>query len=216
LWRTTYRPLAGFGFLAYQGHLMFPRGWGLLGFLAPAITIVLAGGGFMVAAAVRCARPVARRPSEATDRPEAERRLDRVLTRVVSRQDRRLIAHIIERLAQSRSLGHGTASSALAERAAQVGEALAALDDRRKAGASVDDDPARALEELRREEMMRVVLRADLLRAASWLDRLCLGAARAGAADENENAARIENEIRDLGVAVDAEAEVAALLGAGR
>jgi hypothetical protein len=72
------------------------------------------------------------------------------------------------------------------------------------------------LEELRREEMIRVVLRAYLLRAASLLDRLCLGAVRAGAADENEDAVRIEKEIRDLGLAVDAEAEVAALLGGGR
>jgi hypothetical protein len=138
------------------------------------------------------------------------------MTRIVSRQDRRLIAHIIERLAQGRSLGHGTASGALADRAAQVAEAIAALDDRRRAGASVDGDPARALEELRREEMTRVVLRADLLRAASWLDRLCLGAARAGATGESENAALIEKEIRDLGLAVDAEAEVAALLDGGR
>jgi len=216
LWRTTYRPLAGFGFLSYQGHLIFPRGWGVMSFLTPILTLGLAGGGFLVAAALRCARPLARRPSDATERPEAERRLDRIMIRIASRQDRRLIAHIIERLAQGRSLGHGTASGALADRAAQVGEALAALDDRRRAGASVDGDPARALEELRREEMMRVVLRADLLRAASWLDRLCLGAARAGAADESEEAARIEKEIRDLGLAVDAEAEVAALLGGGR
>ena len=216
LWRTTYRPLAGMGILGSQSIQVFPRGWGLAGFLAPFALAFLALGGFMVAAVVRCVRPVARRPSGAPARSDAEQRLDGLLARIVGRQDRRLLAHIIERLAQSRSMGHEDASQALAGRAAQAAEALAALDGRRKADASVTADPAGALEELRREEMTRVVLRADLLRAASWLDRLCQGAARAGAADQLEAAKRLEDEIRDLGLAVDAEAEVGALLGGAK
>ena len=107
-------------------------------------------------------------------------------------------------------------SQPVAERAAQAATALAALDVRRATSASVTTEPAGAQEELRREERARVILRADLLRSSSWLDRLCLGAARAGAADAVEAARQIDDTIHDLGFAVDAEVELAGLLRDGR
>ena len=56
------------------------------------------------------------------------------------------------------------------------------------------------------------MLRADLLRTASWLDRLGQGVARANAADSLEAAKGVEQEIGELGLAISTEAELAALL----
>ena len=165
-----------------------------------------------VAALIRCRRALVTRPSRAQARSDAERRLDALLTRLASRQDRRLVAHIVERLAQIRTAAQAPASQALADRAAAAAAALVAVDARRDADASVAADPVRALEELRREEVARVVLRADLLRTASWLDRLGLGVARANAADSLEAATEVEQEIGELGLAISTEAELAALL----
>jgi hypothetical protein len=55
-------------------------------------------------------------------------------------------------------------------------------------------------------------LRADLLRAASRLDDLSLALVRAGASGSGDEAARLEQEIHDLALAVEAEEELGALL----
>ncbi len=60
------------------------------------------------------------------------------------------------------------------------------------------------------------MLRADLLRTASWLDRLGQGVARANAVDSLEAAKEIEQEIGDLELAISAEGELAALLAPRR
>jgi hypothetical protein len=61
--------------------------------------------------------------------------------------------------------------------------------------------------------MVRVVLRADLLRAASRLDDLCVILARSNALASADDVPRLEEEIRELTVAVEAEDELATLLG---
>ena len=212
VWQTTYRPLAAYGLVTMHSYRLFPRTWGLLGFLAPFLLVAAGAGAMFVAALIRCRRALVTRPSRAQARSDAERRLDALLTRLASRQDRRLVAHIVERLAQIRTAGQAPASQALADRAAAAAAALVAVDARRDADASVAADPVRALEELRREEVARVVLRADLLRTASWLDRLGQGVARANAADSLEAAKEVEQEIGELGLAISTEAELAALL----
>jgi hypothetical protein len=87
---------------------------------------------------------------------------------------------------------------------------------RRRAGVAVTGDSAGAQTELRREERLRVMLRADLLRASSWLDRLCIGAARGAAIDAGDALKQLGADIEELGLAVDAEVDVAALLRDGR
>jgi hypothetical protein len=202
--------------ISVQTFRFFPRSWGFLVMLAP-IGIAVGGMAAMFAfAVVRCRGPIVRRAADAPARSEAERRLEPLLPRFVGRQDRRLVAHIVERLAQIRAAGHAVTTEVLAARAADGAEALAALDARRDADASVDADPARALEELRREEQTRAVLRADLLRAASWLDRLGQGLARAAAVDAAEAGKQIEGEIEQMNLAIAAEDELATLLGGGR
>jgi len=216
LWQTTYRPFAGFGILSVQAIRLLPRHWGLIGFLSP--FIVMAGGlvAMFAFAVVRIRRPIVRRLPGGLARSDAERRLEDLLPRLVSRQDRRLVAHIVERLARIRAAGHADTVQPLADRAAAAADALSNLDARRDADASVDTDPARALEELRREELTRVVLRADLLRGASWLDRLGQGLARAGAADSADAARQVEHELAELKLVIAAETELAASLGEGR
>ena len=90
------------------------------------------------------------------------------------------------------------------------------MGQRRRFDVSVPDDRQAALEEMRREEKAAVVFRGELLRVASRLDDLCLLAARANAAAAPDEIARLDGEIQDLALAVDAEQEVVALLGEQR
>jgi hypothetical protein len=123
-----------------------------------------------------------------------------------------LLAHILERLEQLRRLGHEAAGAPLARRASEVGEALAAVEARRGFDDPAAVDAGAALEILRREEMTRVVLRADLLRTMSRLTDLSLAVARADAHASADETARLGGEIRELALAADAELEVGALL----
>ena len=162
--------------------------------------------------AVRCGRPLVRgRPGAGT--PSAvSRSLAETLPRLGSRQDRRLVGRILERSGRIERLGRAELAGPMLDRAASVADALAALDSLRYADASVSSLPDRALAELRREEVIRVVLRAELLRVASRLDSLCLILARAGAVESADDAKRLEQEIQELALAVESEQEVAALL----
>jgi hypothetical protein len=148
------------------------------------------------------------------DGPDASpsRRLAETLPRLRSRQDRRLVARILERSARTQGFARSDLGGALLARAASAGEALATLDMARDAGVAVSPDPDRALTTLRREEVTRVVLRTDLLRVASRFDDLCVVVARANAVGSSEETTRLEAEIQELALAVESEQEIAALL----
>src|SRR5205823_37173 len=78
----------------------------------------------LAVAVVRIRRPTVRRVAGGRARSDAERRLEDVLPRLVSRQDRRLVAHIVERLAQIRTVGQAVTMQPLADRAADAADAL--------------------------------------------------------------------------------------------
>jgi tRNA A-37 threonylcarbamoyl transferase component Bud32 len=213
LWQLTHRPMAGFGIVATQGMNITPSGWPFWARMLPFALIATGSGATLVAALRTCRRTIIAPPREAKGSTKAVQRLSQLLARLANRQDRRLVAHVIERLGQIQSLGHADAAQGLAERAAELAAALAAFDERRSAAASVSVEPARALEELRSEEVMRVVVRAELLRASSWLDRFFLGLARANASDAATVADDLRREVDALTEQLDAAAEVAAMLG---
>jgi hypothetical protein len=212
VWQLTQRPLAGFGVLGSQGLSMTPSDWPLWARLLPDAIMACAGAVTLGVAIRGMARPLVSPPG-GSDASSSERQLTELLGRLDARQDRRLVAHVLERLEQIQGEGDGELRDVIADRAARAGSALAAFDDRRRHGASVSVEPLGALEELRREEVTRVALRAHLLRAASWLDRLCFARARVSAADAAETAGQVRHEIDSIGLAVDAEGEIAGLLG---
>jgi hypothetical protein len=172
------------------------------------------GGAFSLTlgtTAARAARPLV--PRRWSRRREASAlALAATLPRLETRQDRRLCAHVLERLVQLRAGGRDPAVEALGAHAARAAAGLAALDARRSTDASVSPEAEKALEELRREERARVVLRAALLRAASLLDELGTVTARAGSVGAADELARLEGAVQELTFDVDAENELKALL----
>jgi len=174
--------------------------------------IVLLWAGTFASVAIRYSRPLVQRRSGGGAEADASRQLAESLPRLRSRQDRRLLGRILERLARIDALGRHNLATDLQARAALLVDALANLDVMRAADASVSPEAERAQAELRREEVTRVVLRADLLRVASRLDDICLILARRDAADSAEGTARIEHEINEIALAVESEQEVATLL----
>jgi hypothetical protein len=214
LWELTYRPLAGFGFLFTEGWRFIPKSWPVLAFFAPLLVI---GGAwvFMLGRAINsCRRAIVQRPRR--QEGVAAGRLPALIGSLASRQDRRLVAHVLERLGQLEALGQAQTAGAIADRAVKMADALVLFDERRRVHASVSVEPAAALEELRREEVLRVVARADLLRTSSWLDRFCLGLSRANAASAAETAAEIAREIEELERVVAAQGEVEMMLREAR
>jgi tRNA A-37 threonylcarbamoyl transferase component Bud32 len=216
VWRLTWRYLAGGLFvLQTQGawHDFLPRSWGvwraLMGVVALGATAVVT----LASISVRATRPLLSGPIGGHG-DAARARLGHVLPTLESRQDRRLVARLLERLEQLEGLGHAEVAAPAARRATDAAEALGSLESRRRYDASVRADAAGALEELRREERLRVLLRAYLLRASSRLDDLTLVATRARADGSVDERARLAGQIRDLGFAIDAEEEVAAFLEA--
>jgi hypothetical protein len=219
VWLLSWRYLAAFGTLSINTfwiHLM-PKSWGLLGYLAfqvglPATML----GTAAVAIAARNASPLVSLRSRLSRSDDFLAPLAQVMPRLASRQDRRLVGQIIERLEQIEMAGQAEVAAPLAQRAARVAAAIAELDQRRAHDAAVPADPALALAELRREERTRVVLRADLLRAASRLFDFGLALARAEAAGASEQAARLDQELGDLALALEAEEEIDLLLEVSR
>jgi hypothetical protein len=214
LGRQSLRYLAGVGGfnLLFQTMMHLPRGWIM------AASVSAAGGlvSILTALTVRSARSIATpRPSIAQQSAPAAS-IAAALPLLATRPDRRLCAHVLDRLAQLGTAGRDETARAVADHAAQAAGGLAALDARRSADDVVPAAPERALEELRREERVRVVLRAALLRAASLLDDLALVTSRAGAAGSGAEIARLEGTVQDLAFEVAAEAELAALLEPGR
>ncbi len=172
-------------------------------------SIFLLWGVTFVLVAVRYSSPIARRLSDGRQESNHPQQMAEALPGLRGRQDRRLVARILERLTRVDALGRGELSRGLAARAALLADGLANLDAMRGAGDAVSSEPDRALAELRREEMTRVVLRADLLRVASRLDDICLILARRDAAGATGDTARVEQEIQEIALAVESEQEVA-------
>jgi hypothetical protein len=149
--------------------------------------------------------------------------LARRLSELGRREDRRLLARLLDRLEVATDLGAGDAARLLGERAALVCRGLVALDDarrgldedelRRSAGREGEGGAAQtALDRLRDGERQRGALIADLLRVLSRLDLICLRRARAEGIGARQEIDVLGREVADLKVELEAEGEVAALL----
>jgi hypothetical protein len=149
-------------------------------------------------------------------------RLAQWLTGLKRREDRRLLARILERLQLATELGAREAAELLAERAALACRGLAAIEERnrhfdesdleRRAATAGGDEVSAALGSLRDGERIRGVLLADLLRTFSRAEELCARLARAGGLAAGEQAALVARELADLEVEIEAEEDIAALL----
>jgi hypothetical protein len=214
VWRLTWRYLAGIGIIFQTTSLWehFARDlghWAFFGLYGAAGVATVAA---FVTSAVRAGRPLVSSRARPLLGALAEERLGRALPALGSRQDRRLVARVLERLAQIEALGHGPVAAPIGRHAAEAAEALGTLEARREHDASVPADAGRAMEELRKEEHTRVFLRTHLLRAASRLDDLALVATRAAAADSAAARAEVAREVGAIAAAVEAEQELTALL----
>jgi hypothetical protein len=214
VWLLGGRYVMGFSLLSTASlwiHLI-PRGWGLWSLLLiPCVPATI-----MIGASLALTRgnlgPLVPGRSRLAPSSDLLRPLAAGLSRLASRQDRRLVGQILERLGRVEAAGQAQAVAPVAARAARVAEALAALDARRDHDAAAPADAAGALAALRGEERTRVVLRADLLRAASRLHDFSLALARAGATSAADQTAHLDQEVADLALAVDVEEEISSLL----
>jgi hypothetical protein len=149
--------------------------------------------------------------------------LARRLSELGRREDRRLLARLLDRLEVATDLGAGELARALGARAALACGGLIALDDARR---GLDEDELRrsaareaeggdaqaALDRLRDGERRRGALVADLLRVLSRLDLICLRLARASGLDARQEIDLLKKEVADQALQLEAEQEVAALL----
>jgi hypothetical protein len=160
-------------------------------------------------------------PVSVEDAPTAD--LARRLSELGRREDRRLLARLLDRLEVATDLGAGEIARLLGARAALDCRALVALDDARR---GLDEDDLRrsaaregeeggaqaALDRLRDGERQRGALIADLLRVLSRLDLVCLRLARAKGLDARQEIDFVSKEVANLAVELEAERDVAALL----
>jgi hypothetical protein len=158
----------------------------------------------------RALRPVVRGPRGAAT-PDI--RLGHLLSRLVHRQDRRLLARISERLDQLPAPLDGTA---LGARAAELGEGLVALDraDAAMAGTGLGAEAAQG--ELRRVERGRVLVRAELLRVVTRLEAAVMAALRASAIEAARELAGAAGGLDELALGAEAERDLAVFLTAAR
>jgi len=150
-------------------------------------------------------------------------KLARQLSELGRREDRRLLARLLDRLALVTELGADEVSRLLGARAALACRGLVALDDARH---GLDEDELRrsaarereggaaqaALDRLRDGERQRGALIADLLRVLSRLDLVCLRLARAQGLDARQEIDLVTREVAELTVELEADREVAGLL----
>jgi hypothetical protein len=149
-------------------------------------------------------------------------RLAQWLTGLKRREDRRLLARILERLQLATELGAREGAELLAERAALACRGLAAIEERnrhfdetdlaRRAAVAGGSEVSAALGSLRDGERIRGVLLADLLRTFSRAEELCARLARAQGLAAGEQAALVARELVELEVEIEAEEDIAALL----
>jgi hypothetical protein len=215
--QLTWRYLAGLGILSQSaagfGHLLENARWLLLAVYGVFVTGAAAT---LAVTARKTTRPLLVDDGAGEAGDDSQRRLARALPSLESRQDRRLVARVLERLGQIAALGHAGAAADVGRHAADATGALAALEARRRESPLPAPDARGAVDELRREERAAVLLRAHLLRAASRLDDLALVATRANAAGAAADRAGIGAELAELSLAADAEDELRALLEGAR
>jgi Protein kinase domain len=216
LWEMSKRQTAGAGVLCYlipqlQTLVLGPHAYGGVSFLVLP-TILLAWATSFAWMAGRCGKPLISADG-ASPLQNPALPLANVLPRFANRQDRRLLGQILDRVARIDALGRADVVGNLVARAILAADGLAAVGQRRAFDASVPDNRQAALAELRREEKAAVLFRGELLRVASRLDEICLLVARAKAASAPDEIARLDGEIQDLSLAVEAEQDVVALLG---
>jgi tRNA A-37 threonylcarbamoyl transferase component Bud32 len=202
------------------GNLMH----GLAGELRLAALVVMAGVGLGVIPALairRALRPLLAGPRADAPGLRADTRLGSALASIRSRQDRRLLGRIFER---QHELGAGGAvdigDGGVAGRAADLAEALGAVEEADAALTMAPLDNAAAQGELRRLERGRTLVRAELLHLASRLEALAsrLEAARAAQGDlAGCDAVRaIDDLADDLTMTAEAQAELEAFLARQR
>jgi len=197
------------------------RVWGGPGLIALAVGFVAAP---LVGTALAFRRPLVRITAGASARNPAGERLAATLSRLGRREDRRLVARLLDRLPLADSLGAGAIAGPVADRAALAAEGLVSLEDaaahvdevelqRAVATGRAESNVAGALDRLREGERLRGVLVADLLRSFSRLDLLCLKLARARGLEAQAGAAALAEDIEELRLQLGAEEDLAALLG---
>jgi tRNA A-37 threonylcarbamoyl transferase component Bud32 len=197
-------------YLAVAGGLQFfvnllPR-FGARIFLSVVVGIVILG----TRAALRGGRPLFTKPRGHAS-PNLGGDLGPLLPALAARQDRRLVARVLDRVNQLAAYNRRDVAEPLAQRAAMAARGLAALDERRSADPVFGQNTELALTELRREERTRVLLRSDLLRTVSHLDSAVLVVARASTATQDE-VAGLEDQICAATSAVEIEEELQAVL----
>lgn len=217
------RLLAGTGAAGWMGQQMYhviPRDWlpGLWRLLAFPALLTALGLTFAVTATRGAIRPlVAPPPRGSSDRssPSTGDRLGALtgwLRRSSSRQDRRLLARIHERLARLAGGAEADLIPASAARAVELATALGRLDQASQANESVALDRSNAQSELRRLERGRVLIRAELLRLSSHLEALASGAARRGLHGSDRDRAAALSAIEAMATGVEAHRELEAFL----
>jgi tRNA A-37 threonylcarbamoyl transferase component Bud32 len=202
------------------GNLMH----GLAGELPLAALAVMAGVGLGVIPALtikRALRPLLAGPRADAPGLRADARLGSALASIRSRQDRRLLGRIFERQHELRTGGAvDTGDGGVGNRAADLAEALAAVEDADAALTTAPLDNAAAQGELRRLERGRTLVRAELLHLAGRLEALTsrLEAARAAQGElATCHAVRaIDDLADDLTMTAEAHAELEAFLARQR
>ena len=160
-------------------------------------------------------------PLSEGDTPTAN--LARRLPELGRREDRRLLARLLDRLEVATDLGAGDLARLLGARAALACRGLVALDDARR---GLDEDELRrsaaregegnaaqaALDCVRDGERQRGALIADILRVLSRLDLICLRLARAEGLEARREIDELAQQAGDLKLELEAERDVTALL----
>jgi hypothetical protein len=145
------------------------------------------------------------------------------LARLRRREDRRLLARILDRLQLAAEQGASAATELLGGRAELACRGLAAVDERARQVEALEPPPDReraaavaevgtALGAVREAERLRGVLLADLLRTFGRVEELCLRLARIEGLAAREQAAALGRDLADLEADIAAEEDIAALL----
>ena len=210
-WR--YFGAIGAGSWLGQAHRLVPDGWvgpGMKYLVIPALLVGLPAA-FAVGIGRRAVRGMVSGPG--SESPGAlDPRLGETLAALASRQDRRLLARICDRLMKLHGAGLGAQLAPVADRTVQIAAAVQAVDQADAAWSGSPISSAAAQTELRRLERGRVLLRAELLRLSTHLDGLCAGLARQGAERASTDLAAARSAAENLALDVQAEHELEAFL----
>jgi serine/threonine-protein kinase len=182
------------------------------------LPILMAAGAVPVLAPVLTAlRPAVRLRGQNLALPA---RLTSTLGRLSRREDRRLVARVLDRLGAASRLGGAALAEPLMARAAQAAEALIEADTMAldagelQRAAARGDEVGEALDRLRETERVRAVLVADLLRTFARLDLFCLKLGRAAGLDAVARARALGEDVAALESELAAEVDLGRLLEA--